>query len=153
MATITRNVHCPPAAVLSVLADGWTYATWVVGTSRIRGVDANWPAPGARLAHSVGVWPALINDVTIAREWDPERGIELQARGWPVGEARVRIEVEPLVGIGCTVRIVEDAVKGPGAIVPKPLRSAVITPRNVETLRRLAMLAEGRSARTAPPSP
>ncbi len=146
MATVTRAMACAPQAVLDVLADGWTYATWVVGTSRIRDVDLGWPAPGARIAHSFGVWPAVIDDVTICRAWDPRRGIELQARGWPAGEARVRIEVAPGDG-GCTVRIVEDAVRGPGTLVPRPLRTTVLVPRNAETLDRLARLAEGRARR------
>jgi len=126
-----------------VLADGWTYASWVVGTSRIRGVDTTWPAPGSRIAHSVGVWPLVINDVTISRGWDPGAGIELRARAWPTGEAKVRIEVEPR-GDGCTVRMVEDAVRGPATLIPRPLRAALLTPRNTEALRRLAAIAERR---------
>ena len=43
MATVTRAMRCPPQAVLDVLSDGWTYATWVVGTSRLRSVDARLP--------------------------------------------------------------------------------------------------------------
>jgi hypothetical protein len=43
------------------------------------------------------------------------------------------------------VSIREDAVAGPGKLVPKPLRQAVILPRNREALRRLALLAEGRA--------
>ncbi|WP_315099131.1 SRPBCC family protein, partial [uncultured Cellulomonas sp.] len=131
MATVTRDLRCPPHAVLDVLADGWSYATWVVGTARIRAVDLGWPAPGARIAHSVGLWPALLDDVTVVRSWDPERGIDLQARGWPAGEARVQIEVRPRPG-GCTVAISEDAVRGPGTLVPRPLRSAVLVARNTE---------------------
>lgn len=145
MATVTRAMRCSPQAVLDVLADGWTYATWVVGTSRLRGVDPGFPAPGSEIAHSVGVWPAVIDDTTTVLAWHPDRGIELVARGWPAGEARVRIEVLP-DGDGCTVRIVEDAVRGPGLLVPRPLRSALLVPRNTETLQRLARLAEGRSA-------
>ena len=145
MATVTRDLSCPPSAVLSVLADGWTYATWVVGTSRIRAVDPAWPAVGTRIAHSVGIWPALLDDVSVARGWDPERGIDLQARGWPAGEARVRIVVRPRPGGGCTVTMSEDAVRGPGTLVPRALRTAALVPRNTEALRRLAYLAEGRS--------
>ena len=130
--------------MLGVLADGWSYSTWVVGTARVRAVDDAWPAPGSRILHSVGLWPALLDDETVVRAWDPDRAIDLQARGWPAGEARMRIEVRPS-GQGCAVRITEDAEKGPGTLVPRPLRSAVIGPRNVETLRRLAFLAERRT--------
>ncbi|WP_409141666.1 SRPBCC family protein [Cellulosimicrobium sp. RS] len=144
MVTVTRAVRCPSDAVLGVLADGWSYSTWVVGTARIRAVDDTWPAPGSRILHSVGLWPALLDDETVVRAWDPDRGIDLQARGWPAGEARVRIEVRPTEQ-GCTVLITEDAEKGPGTLVPRPVRSAVIGPRNVEALRRLAYLAERRT--------
>lgn len=145
MVTVTRRMRCPAASVLAVLADGWTYATWVVGTSRIRGVDAAWPRAGSRIAHSFGVWPAVIDDVTVALSWDPGGRLELQARGWPAGEARVLLRVRP-DGDGCVVRLDEDAVRGPGVAVPRPLRTAALLPRNRETLRRLAMLAERRPA-------
>ena len=144
--TVTRAARSTPGAVLGVLADGWSYSSWVVGTARIRAVDATWPEPGARILHSVGLWPALLDDSTVVRAWDPERSIELQARGWPAGEARVLIEVEPEhAGSGCRIRVTEDADKGPGTAVPRPVRSALIGPRTVETLRRLILLAERRA--------
>lgn len=152
MVTVTRRMRCPADAVLDVLADGWTYATWVVGTSRIRGVDPGWPAPGTRLAHSAGIWPLVIDDVTVALDWDRAGGrLELQARGWPAGEARVLLQVRP-DGTGCIVRLDEDAVRGPGAAVPKPVRTAAIAPRNREALRRLAALAERAPADAPRPS-
>jgi hypothetical protein len=146
MVTVTRTVRCSKDAVLAVLADGWTYATWVVGTARIRAVDDGWPAPGARILHSVGLWPALLDDETVVRAWDPQGSIDIQARGWPAGEAHVRNDVAGTGPDTCRVRIVEDADRGPGTLVPKPVRSAVIAPRNRETLRRLAFLAERRTA-------
>ena len=144
MATTTRNLSCTPEAVFDVLADGWLYPSWVVGASRIRDVDAAWPAVGAKIHHSFGVWPALIDDSTSVLEWDPPRRAVLKARGWPAGSAEVVLEVEPLP-TGCTVRIAEDAVEGPGTLVPKPARDVLIGIRNVETLRRLQYLAEGRA--------
>jgi hypothetical protein len=144
MVSLSRVVRAPASAVLDVLADGWTYASWVVGTSRIRAVDASFPEPGSHIHHSVGAWPFLLDDETVVREWDPDRGIDMQARGWPLGEARVRVTVVPS-GDGCTVRIDEDASRGPGRFVPKPVRSAFLIPRNTETLRRLAFAAEGRA--------
>ncbi|WP_028047984.1 SRPBCC family protein [Cellulomonas sp. URHE0023] len=147
MATVAARMSCRPDAVLAVLADGWSYATWVVGTSRLRGVDVSFPAPGSTISHSFGVWPAVIDDKTVVLAWRPDRGIELQARGWPAGEAHVRIEVMPH-GEGCSVRIVEDVVRGPGLLIPRLVRTALLIPRNRETLRRLAHLAEGRSAQS-----
>lgn len=144
MVTVTRRMRCPADAVLAVLADGWAYATWVVGASRIRAVDPDWPAPGTRIAHSVGLWPVLLDDVTESLAWDPTGRLELQAHAWPAGEARVVLEVRP-DGAGCVVRMTEDAVRGPGARVPRPLRAAALVPRNRESLLRLALLAERRA--------
>jgi len=38
-------------------------------------------------------------------------------------------------------------VEGPGTLMPEPVRGPMIAWRNVESLRRLAFLAEGRAAR------
>ena len=54
-----------PEKVWEVLADGWLYPVWVVGASRMREVDDHWPAEGAKLHHSVGTWPALLDDTTV----------------------------------------------------------------------------------------
>jgi uncharacterized protein YndB with AHSA1/START domain len=143
MIEVERHIAAPPRAVFDVLSDGWLYASWVVGASRIRGVDAEWPHKGARIHHSVGCWPAVIDDTTHVVECEPERRLVLMARGWPVGEGRIELEVEPEEG-GSHVVMREDAAKGPGRFVPYPLRWAAIAPRNVECLRRLSYLAEGR---------
>jgi hypothetical protein len=126
-----------------VLADGWLYPLWVVGASRMREVDDHWPEAGARLHHSVGTWPLLLDDATEVLEVRPHRSLLLKARGWPAGEAHVAIHLEPS-GSGTTVRIDEDIASGPGTLVPSPLRQPPITWRNVEALRRLAYICERR---------
>ena len=146
MSRNVRRMHCPPEAVFDVLADGWLYPGWVVGASRMRDVDGDWPRAGSRLQHSVGVWPALLNDSTSCEVWDPPRRMVLTARGWPVGEARVTIEAKA-AGDGCIVRIQEEAVSGPAKLLPPLVTHALLRWRNVETLHRLAYLAEGRMPR------
>ena len=149
MAVVEMHAGCPAESVVAVLRDGWSYAAWVVGASRIRSVDARWPEPGSEIHHSAGAWPLVINDKTVCRRWDGVGRLELQARGWPLGEARIRIEVLPDAdGAGCTIRMTEDATTGPGRLVPKPLRTAALVPRNRETLHRLVLLAEGRGRAT-----
>ena len=69
----------------------------------------------------------------------------LKARGWPMGSARVVLEVSPPPA-GCRLSIDEDAIEGPGTLVPSAVRQPLIHVRNVETLRRLRYLAEGRAA-------
>lgn len=145
---VSRNVRvlkCTPDAVFRVLADGWLFPSWVVGASRMREVDDHWPAVGARLHHSFGSWPVLLDDTTVVLEADPPHRLVLKARGWPIGEARVTIDIKARGGFS-VVRMQEEAVAGPGRLIPAPLLDLVLHPRNAETLHRLAYLAEGMSA-------
>ena len=139
-----RVVHATPDEVWSVLADGWLYPLWVVGASRMREVDDAWPAVGSQLHHSVGSWPLLIDDSTEVLECVPGSLLRLRARAWPTGEAEVVLRLEA-VGSETEVVIEEDAVSGPARLIPLPLRTAPLTWRNTETLRRLAYLAERRA--------
>lgn len=143
MSQNVRMLRCTPEDVFEVLGDGWLYPSWVVGASRMREVDETWPMAGAELHHSFGVWPALINDRTVVEEFVPSRLMVMRARGWPVGEARVRIEVKPR-GDQTVVRILEEAIAGPGRLVPRTVMDVLLHWRNAETLHRLAYLAEGR---------
>lgn len=135
---------CSPQAVFDVLADGWVFPSWVVGASRMRDVDEAWPQVGARLQHSFGVWPMLINDETVVREWDPPRRMVMSPKGWPVGEALVTIDVKQR-GDGCVVRIQERAQRGPATALPYAMLDLYLHARNAEALRRLSFIAEGRS--------
>jgi hypothetical protein len=143
MAENTRLVHATPQEVWDVLSDGWLYPVWVVGASRMREVEDSWPAVGSKLHHSVGVWPGLIDDNTEVVGAVDLQSLSLRARGWPVGEARVDIRLEP-AGAETQVTISEDAVSGPGTLVPPPVRGVTLKWRNTETLRRLAYIAERR---------
>ena len=144
VSTTTRLIHATPDQVWAVLADGWLYPLWVVGASRMREVDDNWPEPGARLHHSVGTWPLLLDDTTHVLEATPGVELALRARAWPSGQARVDIHLRPN-GTDTEVVIEEDAESGPATLVPKPLRDPALKWRNVESLRRLAYLAERRT--------
>jgi hypothetical protein len=147
-AVVTQRVHAPGPVVWSVLADGWQYATWVVGASRIREVEPEWPRPGSRLHHSFGVWPVLIDDHTEVLTSEPGRALLLKARGWPAGEAQVRIKITESGPDVSIVSIAEDAIAGPGRLLTRPVRQSLIGQRNIETLRRLALITEGRHRNT-----
>jgi carbon monoxide dehydrogenase subunit G len=144
MSTTTRSVSATPEQVWEVLADGWLYPLFVVGASRMRDVDESWPAVGAKLHHSVGTWPLLIDDTTEVVEVEEGKRVLLLARGWPAGQAHVDISLQP-DGDTTVVTIVEDATAGPGLLMPKPLRDVQLHWRNIETLRRLAFVVEGRT--------
>ena len=61
-----------------------------------------------------------------------------------MGEARVELTIEGWGDETCDVTMVEDAVAGPGTVVPRAVRQPLIAARNKEALRRLALIAEGR---------
>ena len=149
MSSNSRVIHATASQVWDVLSDGWLYPLWVVGATRMRDVDDTWPLAGAELHHSVGVWPAALDDTTTVVASEPLHRLELQARGWPLlGEARVVIDLDP-VADGTRVQMTEDATDGPGKLVPGPLRHPMIAWRNVESLRRLAYVVEGRTRESA----
>jgi uncharacterized protein YndB with AHSA1/START domain len=144
VSTTSRPIAATPEQVWEVLSDGWLYPLFVVGAARMRDVDESWPAVGSRLHHSVGSWPLLIDDTTEVLEIEEGRRLLLLARGWPAGQAHVDISLQPS-GDTTVVTMTEDATAGPGLLVPKPLRDAQLHLRNVEALRRLAFVVEGRT--------
>ena len=150
MSRTTRLMNCSPQAVFDVLTDGWTYATWVVGASRIREVDDDFPAAGSKVHHSVGVWPMLINDETVVERIDVPHEIQLRAQAWPAGEADVTIRVQA-EGDQTLVTIDEQAASGPAKLIPRPVEDFMLHQRNVETLKRLAFLAESGARSAAGP--
>jgi uncharacterized protein YndB with AHSA1/START domain len=145
MIEVSRDMTASPGAVFAVLADGWSYAGWVVGNSHIRDVDPGWPAQGTRIHHSAGAWPIQIRDVTEVRAVDPDRLLELDARFWLFGAAVIRFTLSPRVGGGTTVTMAEEAVRGLGGLIPGPVQALVLRPRNSECLARLDDLATGRA--------
>ena len=144
MSTTSRPIQATPEQVWSVLADGWLYPLFVVGAARMRDVDETWPAVGARLHHSVGSWPVMVDDTTEVLEVEEAKRILLLARAWPAGQAHVEMTVRP-DGASSVVTIEEQATAGPGALIPKAIQDPQLHVRNIETLRRLAFVVEGRT--------
>jgi uncharacterized protein YndB with AHSA1/START domain len=144
MSTVTRLINASPGEVFSVLANGWLYSNWVVGTSHMRAVDRDWPARGSTLYHASGVWPLVLRDESVVEEVTPERSLTLTAKGRWLGQARIALELEP-DGDGTRVTMHETPVGGPGKWVHNPATEAMLTRRNVESLARLAAIAERRS--------
>src|SRR6476469_2149446 len=113
MATVSCHIDADPDTVFAVLAEGWLYSNWVVGTSHVRAVEEAWPAQGSKLHHASGAWPLVARDETVVERVEKGRVLVLVARGRPVGEARVSIELAPSGG-GTTVTMNETPVAGPG---------------------------------------
>jgi uncharacterized protein YndB with AHSA1/START domain len=143
MATVTRHIDVSRSAIWAVLADGWLYTNWVVGASRIRGVDEGWPAKGTSLHHSFGIWPLVVNDRTEVKESTPEERLVLRTRGWPIGEAEVVLDLHA-DGPGTHIVLTETPTAGPGTMLVKnPAGDWLIAKRNKESLSRLTALAKG----------
>lgn len=147
MATNTAHISATREQVFAVLADGWLYSNWVVGTSHMRAVEAEWPATGSKLFHAAGVWPAVARDETEVKECVPGERLVLVARGRPFGEAVVEIELSDESG-GCWVVMHETPIAGPGRWLHNPASEAMLVRRNTQALARLAAIAERRTAPT-----
>ena len=142
MAVTRRHMGVPAARVWDVLADATTYADWVVGAERVRGVEGDWPAVGARLHHRVGVWPIHIRDNTEVVECDAPARLVLEGRVRPLGRARIALHVAA-DGAGCNVEMVEHP-SSPLLSLATPLVSPLMGLRNVESLRRLEAVTRRR---------
>ena len=148
--TVTRNVAATRGRVWDVLADGWSYSGWVVGNSRIRAVDSTWPAPGSRILHSIGTWPAVINDETVVESCVPGEEIVLLAKIRPAAQARITMQLTDNPDGGCCVAMTEVAVSAPLRWVPDSLQLVGVAPRNRECTWRLAMIAEQNTPQVDP---
>ena len=141
--TVERDIAATRQQVWSVIADGWTYSQGVVGNTRMRAVDPRWPAPGALIHHTIGIWPVVLDDETEVESSTPPEELVLLAKGRPFGGARITLRLSDS-GAGCRVEMAEVPVGGPLNWVPRRLALAAAYPRNRECLARLAALAERR---------
>lgn len=149
MIEVSRDAPTSPDNVFAVLADGWSYAGWVVGNSHVRDVDPGWPAVGTRIHHSAGFWPLQMPDTTSVLSVQPGRLLELEAHLLRFGDAVIRLTLTPTAdGRETHIVIEEQAVRGPIAQIPVAVQALYLRPRNVETLSRLADLAVGRARRS-----
>ncbi len=140
MAT-TREVRASRQQIWDAMADGWTYAQWVVGNSRTRAVDSHWPQPGSAIKHSVGVWPLVISDQTVVESCTPGEELVLRAGLGPLGAMSVTLRLTDISG-GCRIEMIEVPESGPVNLIPDRLVLAAVYPRNRECLLRLTALAE-----------
>lgn len=143
--TVSRHVAAAPEEVFAAATDAWQFPLWVIGATHMRDVDGDWPAIGTRAHHQVGPWPLAVSDTTLVRAIEPDRRIALDARAWPVGVARVEIDVEP-EGDGTLITMAEWPVRGLGRWLDGPPLRALLRARNRESLVRLAAIAERGSA-------
>ena len=139
--TVTRDVAVSRQRVWDVLADGWTCSRVVLGNGRIRAVSPDWPAPGARILHSIGTWPGVIDDETVVESCITGEELVLLAKIRPAAEARIRMQLGDIPG-GCRVAMTEVAVSAPLRWIPDSVQLIAVAPQNRECTWRLATIAE-----------
>ena len=151
MAVVQQIVNVPAERVWGVLADGWTYSDWVVGTVHIRDVDRSWPSVGARIHHKTGPWPVSLKDETVVLDKTDGQRLVMRARLWPLGEAVIHIDLERLDD-GAQTKVVmrENFAAGPLNMVRTKLNDLALHGRNRESIRRLTELAVRRPPHPAP---
>ena len=70
----------------------------------------------------------------------------LKVRLWPLGAGRVRFTLAPLGSNSTHVTLAEDFTEGPLRWIRTKINDLALHVRNVESLRRLADLAERRNS-------
>ncbi len=141
MARTQRRIAASPERIFEVLDDPQSYGYWVVGSKDVRDADPDWPSPGSRFHHTVGVGPLTVKDHTVVEEIARPRRIQLRAKARPLGTARVTLELAPENG-HTRVTMTEDAADSLTAFVFNPLTHLLVRGRNDKSLERLAELAE-----------
>jgi uncharacterized protein YndB with AHSA1/START domain len=147
VAYTSRELVVSPTDAFAALVDPETYPRWLIGTDRIREVDATWPQRGSRFHHVVGAGPLRIADSTEVLDIEPDALLRLRVRARPFIAAVVTFRV---IGSGrsCVVSIEEEpALRTIGNIV-RPVMDPVIHVRNHRSLRRFAGLVEGDASST-----
>ncbi len=133
-----RNVlvEARPAEVWKVLADGRSYAKWVVGTRAVDSVDPDWPAVGTSLRYTAGVGPLRVSDVTTVRVSEPPERLEMEAH-LRIMTVRISVEVRPW-GDQTLVIVDEHPLRGSSLVFENPITEILLTMRNRLMLNRLA---------------
>lgn len=145
MSKTEHVVNTTPDRVFAVLADGWTYSDWVVGTAHIRDVDREFPALGTAIHHKIGPWPLSVKDRSVVLDCDPDRMLYLKVRLWPFGTGLVRLVLAPIGGAATRITMTEDFDEGPLSWAHTKVNDYALHLRNRESLRRLADLAARRA--------
>lgn len=141
MAFASREIGASVHDVYRMLIEPRTYPRWLIGATDIRDVDDDWPAPGSRFHHRVGVGWFSIPDSTKVIEVEPDRLVRLAVRARPLVSATATFT---LVGDGdrCVVTFQEEpAVRWLGNIA-RPVLDPVTHLRNHRSLKRLAEVVE-----------
>lgn len=146
MAVLNVLIERSVEQVWSVLADGWSYSDWVVGTQQIYEVDEKWPAAGSSLRYAIGIGRLSVDDTTTVRIMEPQQRLELEARAGRAGSARISVTVLPWAEHAVVI-IDEHPLRGPGARWHSLLVDGALRFRNKQMLRNLDRVVSARYPR------
>jgi hypothetical protein len=90
----------------------------------------------------------MMDDKTTVISSQQHESVELDVAVWFFGRGRVSLRIERLSDTTCEVVMSEWMTEGLMSKVPEPAIDFLLTHRNVESLKRLAAIAEGRGAAT-----
>lgn len=89
------TTRCSPEEVFSHLVDCAEYPKWLLGASKIRRVEAEWPALGSCFHHTIGCGPFRFKDRSEVVAVDEPHRLELHVRVTPLVQGRVTFTVRP----------------------------------------------------------
>lgn len=139
-------IDLPIEEAFDLVTDASSYPEWLVGTQKIRHVDAGWPAVGTSFVHRIGFGPARVPGSTTVREVERPSCVVLSAGLGPLGEATVRFELRT-VDAGTEVTVLEQPAAGLVRIgwnLIRPVVFSLLWGRNKVSLSRLSDLVDDR---------
>jgi hypothetical protein len=143
VAVVNVLVERPREQVWDVLADGYAYQDWVIGTREIRAVDDGWPAEGTSIHYTVGWGPLALRGRTTVRQVEKGRRLGLEADAGPLGSARIVIDLDEW-GDGTVVVLDEHPLRGPAYWLHSAVSETVLLVRGRPMVNQLARLVERR---------
>ena len=146
MAIVNVVIERPREQVWDVLSDGYAFQEWVVGTQKIRDVDAHWPELGAGIHYSFGWGPLTMEGQTVVRQMEPGKRLGLEADAGPLGTARILIQVDDW-GDDTVVILDEHPLRGPSYLLHNTVTDALLLLRGRPMVQKLATLVERRHPR------
>lgn len=152
MAYTCAEFAAPAGIVFTVLTDPRTYPQWLIGAADIRRVDPDWPSPGSRFHHRVGLGPFTVADSTEVLGIEQDRLLRLAVRARPFVSA---VATFRLVGEEdrCVLTLQEEPSHRVVGNLVRPVLDPLTHLRNQRSLRHLVALVEGGARSTVWPAP